>query len=155
MDGSGRTSRGMFLSVGSRTSKLILVVRDKTLFFMHLAVACILGIFTGGLYFQVKTSISGFQNRIGSLFFMVSPDLVESSLHSLIYFLTSIYIFNSIHVLACSICLATTSIYFLDMPILYRSLRLDNTLRFLGLAPCILLSFRPIQLHRGPFPIYS
>ncbi|KAG8737551.1 hypothetical protein FRC10_008064 [Ceratobasidium sp. 414] len=40
--------------------------RDKTLFLMHLAVACVLGIFTGGLYFHVKTTISGFQNR-GSL----------------------------------------------------------------------------------------
>ncbi|KAG9125549.1 hypothetical protein FRC07_007159 [Ceratobasidium sp. 392] len=46
--------------------------RDKTLFFMHLAVACVLGIFTGGLYFHVKTTISGFQNRVGSLFFMAS-----------------------------------------------------------------------------------
>ncbi|KAG9091130.1 hypothetical protein FRC06_000699 [Ceratobasidium sp. 370] len=40
--------------------------RDQTLFLMHLTVACVLGIFTGGLYFHVKTTISGFQNR-GSL----------------------------------------------------------------------------------------
>ncbi|KAG9085177.1 hypothetical protein FS749_004632 [Ceratobasidium sp. UAMH 11750] len=56
--------------------------RDKTLFLMHLAVACVLGIFTGGLYFHVKTTISGFQNRVGSLFFMGSL-LAFSSLSAL------------------------------------------------------------------------
>ncbi|KAG8720659.1 hypothetical protein FRC09_009177 [Ceratobasidium sp. 395] len=56
--------------------------RDKTLFFMHLAVACVLGVFTGGLYFHVKTTISGFQNRVGSLFFMGSL-LAFSSLSAL------------------------------------------------------------------------
>ncbi|KAL5636267.1 hypothetical protein ACGC1H_004924 [Rhizoctonia solani] len=56
--------------------------RDKTLFFMHLGVAIILGIFTGGLYFKVGVTISGFQNRIGSLFFMGSL-LAFSSLSAL------------------------------------------------------------------------
>ncbi|QRW00883.1 ATP-dependent permease [Ceratobasidium sp. AG-Ba] len=56
--------------------------RDKTLFFMHLAVACVLGLFTGGLYFHVKTTISGFQNRVGSLFFLGSL-LAFSSLSAL------------------------------------------------------------------------
>ncbi|KDN41179.1 hypothetical protein RSAG8_07593, partial [Rhizoctonia solani AG-8 WAC10335] len=56
--------------------------RDKTLFFMHLAVASILGVFTGGLYFKVGVSISGFQNRVGSLFFMGSL-LAFSSLSAL------------------------------------------------------------------------
>ncbi|CAE7207667.1 unnamed protein product [Rhizoctonia solani] len=56
--------------------------RDKTLFFMHLGVACILGIFTGGLYFKVGVTISGFQNRVGSLFFMGSL-LAFSSLSAL------------------------------------------------------------------------
>ncbi|CUA70561.1 putative ATP-dependent permease [Rhizoctonia solani] len=56
--------------------------RDKTLFYMHLAVACILGLFTGGLYFKVGVTISGFQNRIGSLFFMGSL-LAFSSLSAL------------------------------------------------------------------------
>ncbi|CAE6528385.1 unnamed protein product [Rhizoctonia solani] len=56
--------------------------RDKTLFFMHLGVACILGLFTGGLYFKVGVTISGFQNRVGSLFFMGSL-LAFSSLSAL------------------------------------------------------------------------
>ncbi|CAE6436752.1 unnamed protein product [Rhizoctonia solani] len=56
--------------------------RDKTLFYMHLGVACILGIFTGGLYFKVGVTISGFQNRVGSLFFMGSL-LAFSSLSAL------------------------------------------------------------------------
>ncbi|KAH7318800.1 hypothetical protein B0J17DRAFT_747732 [Rhizoctonia solani] len=56
--------------------------RDKTLFFMHLGVATILGIFTGGLYFKVGVTISGFQNRVGSLFFMGSL-LAFSSLSAL------------------------------------------------------------------------
>jgi hypothetical protein len=32
--------------------------------------ACILGVFAGGLYFHVDITISGFQNRVGSLFFL-------------------------------------------------------------------------------------
>ncbi|KAJ7221642.1 hypothetical protein GGX14DRAFT_430547 [Mycena pura] len=44
--------------------------RDKTLFFTHVTVACLLGVFCGGLYFQTGISIAGFQSRIGCLFFL-------------------------------------------------------------------------------------
>lgn len=44
--------------------------RDKTLLLAHLLVAAVLGVFAGGLYFQVDLTIGGFQNRIGSLFFL-------------------------------------------------------------------------------------
>ncbi|KAJ6620338.1 ABC transporter [Mycena sp. CBHHK59/15] len=44
--------------------------RDKTLFFTHVAVSCVLGVFCGGLYFQTGISIAGFQSRIGCLFFL-------------------------------------------------------------------------------------
>ncbi|KAK9899179.1 hypothetical protein P389DRAFT_158475 [Cystobasidium minutum MCA 4210] len=44
--------------------------RDWGLVIMHNAVAAVVGVFVGGLYYQVDTTISGFQNRIGSLFFL-------------------------------------------------------------------------------------
>ncbi|KAJ7090414.1 hypothetical protein B0H15DRAFT_939000 [Mycena belliarum] len=44
--------------------------RDKTLFFTHVAVSCVLGVFCGGLYFQTGITIAGFQSRIGCLFFL-------------------------------------------------------------------------------------
>lgn len=44
--------------------------RDKTLFLAHFALAVVVGAFAGGLYFKVDTSIAGFQNRVGSLFFL-------------------------------------------------------------------------------------
>ncbi|KAF8655801.1 hypothetical protein AX16_002887 [Volvariella volvacea WC 439] len=44
--------------------------RDVTLFFTHMAVSCVLGVFCGGLYYQTDTSISGFQSRVGCLFFL-------------------------------------------------------------------------------------
>ena len=44
--------------------------RDWSLVVMHNAVAIVVGLFVGGLYFQVDTTIAGFQNRIGSLFFI-------------------------------------------------------------------------------------
>ncbi|KIK59076.1 hypothetical protein GYMLUDRAFT_44816 [Collybiopsis luxurians FD-317 M1] len=44
--------------------------RDKTLFFTHVGVACVLGVFCGGLYFNVNTTIAGFQSRVGCLFFL-------------------------------------------------------------------------------------
>lgn len=37
---------------------------------MHNLLGAIVGIFVGGLYWKVDTTISGFQNRIGSLFFL-------------------------------------------------------------------------------------
>ncbi|KAG2132862.1 uncharacterized protein EDB93DRAFT_894772 [Suillus bovinus] len=46
--------------------------RDKTLFFTHMCVACVLGTFCGGLYYQTGLTIAGFQARVGSLFFMGS-----------------------------------------------------------------------------------
>lgn len=44
--------------------------RDKSLLIAHIGLACILGVFAGGLYFKVDITISGFQNRVGSLFFL-------------------------------------------------------------------------------------
>lgn len=38
----------------------------------HIVTACILGVFAGGLYYKVDLSIAGFQNRVGSLFFLGS-----------------------------------------------------------------------------------
>ncbi|KAG0247950.1 hypothetical protein BG011_000695, partial [Mortierella polycephala] len=48
------------------------LVRDKSLLVLHLAVSVILGIFIGGLYFRVPMNLAGFQNRAGSLFFMLA-----------------------------------------------------------------------------------
>jgi hypothetical protein len=45
---------------------------DKTLLIAHVVLACILGVFAGGLYYQVGVTIAGFQNRVGSLFFLGS-----------------------------------------------------------------------------------
>ncbi|KAF8191529.1 ABC transporter [Mycena galopus ATCC 62051] len=44
--------------------------RDKTLFFTHIAVASVLGVFCGGLYYKTGITIAGFQSRIGCLFFL-------------------------------------------------------------------------------------
>ncbi|EKM83122.1 hypothetical protein AGABI1DRAFT_98017 [Agaricus bisporus var. burnettii JB137-S8] len=44
--------------------------RDKSLFITHTAVASVLGVFCGGLYYQTDTSIAGFQSRVGCLFFL-------------------------------------------------------------------------------------
>lgn len=46
--------------------------RDKTLLLAHGVMACILGVFAGGLYYKVNLTIAGFQNRVGSLFFLGS-----------------------------------------------------------------------------------
>lgn len=46
--------------------------RDKTLLIAHLFLACVLGVFAGGLYYKVGLTIAGFQNRVGSLFFLGS-----------------------------------------------------------------------------------
>ncbi|KAF5386697.1 hypothetical protein D9615_001976 [Tricholomella constricta] len=45
-------------------------IRDKTLFFTHVVVSSILGVFCGGLYFKTDTTIAGFQSRVGCLFFL-------------------------------------------------------------------------------------
>ncbi|KAF7353753.1 putative ATP-dependent permease [Mycena venus] len=44
--------------------------RDKSLFFTHIAVSSVLGVFCGGLYFQTGITIAGFQSRVGCLFFL-------------------------------------------------------------------------------------
>ncbi|KAF5371340.1 hypothetical protein D9758_004088 [Tetrapyrgos nigripes] len=46
--------------------------RDKTLFFTHMVVACVVGVFCGGLYYQIGITIAGFQSRVGCLFFVGS-----------------------------------------------------------------------------------
>jgi energy-coupling factor transporter ATP-binding protein EcfA2 len=46
--------------------------RDKTLLVAHVLLACVLGVFAGGLYYKVGVTIAGFQNRVGSLFFLGS-----------------------------------------------------------------------------------
>ncbi|KAF9927373.1 hypothetical protein FBU30_003279 [Linnemannia zychae] len=48
------------------------LIRDKSLLVLHFAVAIVLGIFVGGLYFRVPMDLAGFQNRAGSLFFMLA-----------------------------------------------------------------------------------
>lgn len=70
------------------------LVRDKTLFFAHVGISCVLGVFCGvsphstspyydlaglitildmpgGLYFNTGLTIAGFQSRVGCLFFLV------------------------------------------------------------------------------------
>ncbi|PCH38575.1 ABC transporter [Wolfiporia cocos MD-104 SS10] len=44
--------------------------RDKTLFYAHIAVSCVLGVFCGGLYYKTGITIAGFQSRVGCLFFL-------------------------------------------------------------------------------------
>ncbi|GAA5984754.1 hypothetical protein JCM10908_003487 [Rhodotorula pacifica] len=46
------------------------LVRDPTLILMHNIIPIIVGVVVGGMYFQVKTTIGGFQSRVGALFFM-------------------------------------------------------------------------------------
>ncbi|KAG0247815.1 hypothetical protein BG011_000887 [Mortierella polycephala] len=48
------------------------LIRDRSLLILHLAVAIVLGLFVGGLYFNVTMNLAGFQNRAGSLFFMLA-----------------------------------------------------------------------------------
>ena len=62
--------------------------RDKTLLVAHVLLACILGVFAGGLYFKVSLTIAGFQNRVGSLFFLGS--LVAFSSLSALYNLVEV-----------------------------------------------------------------
>ncbi|MBW0485875.1 hypothetical protein O181_025590 [Austropuccinia psidii MF-1] len=61
--------------------------RDTSLFWLHNATAVLVGIFVGTLYFQVNTTISGFQNRVGSLFFL-GAIIVFSSLSALTNFVS-------------------------------------------------------------------
>jgi len=61
--------------------------RDWTLVIMHNVVSVLVGLFVGGLYYQVNSTIGGFQSRIGSLFFLGSL-LAFSSLSALSNFVT-------------------------------------------------------------------
>lgn len=62
--------------------------RDKTLLVAHVFLACILGVFAGGLYYKVNLTIAGFQNRVGSLFFLGS--LIAFSSLSALYNLVEV-----------------------------------------------------------------
>ncbi|KAH6919115.1 ABC transporter [Coprinopsis sp. MPI-PUGE-AT-0042] len=44
--------------------------RDKTLFWTHVGVSTLLGVFCGGLYYNTDVTIAGFQSRVGCLFFL-------------------------------------------------------------------------------------
>ncbi|KAK7035840.1 Abc transporter [Favolaschia claudopus] len=59
--------------------------RDKSLFFTHVGVASILGVFCGGLYFQTGITIAGFQSRVGCLFFWLVGALIAFSSLSALY----------------------------------------------------------------------
>ncbi|WVQ65812.1 uncharacterized protein L199_003990 [Kwoniella botswanensis] len=62
--------------------------RDKTLLVAHIFLSCLVGIFAGGLYYKVGITIAGFQNRIGSLFFLGS--LIAFSSLSALYNLVEV-----------------------------------------------------------------
>ncbi|OCF43567.1 hypothetical protein I317_02585 [Kwoniella heveanensis CBS 569] len=62
--------------------------RDKTLLIAHTLLACVLGVFAGGLYYKVDITIAGFQNRVGSLFFLGS--LIAFSSLSALYNLVEV-----------------------------------------------------------------
>ncbi|KAG8858527.1 hypothetical protein FRB96_005199 [Tulasnella sp. 330] len=57
--------------------------RDRALFLAHVAIAAVLGVFCGGLYYKTGITIAGFQSRIGSLFFLGS--LISFSALSALY----------------------------------------------------------------------
>ncbi|KAI8924499.1 hypothetical protein BC831DRAFT_465321 [Entophlyctis helioformis] len=46
--------------------------RQPGLFIAHLAISTILGLFMGGLYWKADSSLGGIQNRLGSIFFLLS-----------------------------------------------------------------------------------
>ncbi|KAF9583604.1 hypothetical protein BGW38_009068 [Lunasporangiospora selenospora] len=48
------------------------LIRDKSLLVLHIVVSITLGLLIGGLYFQAPMTLAGFQNRAGSLFFMLA-----------------------------------------------------------------------------------
>ncbi|WWC88700.1 uncharacterized protein L201_003613 [Kwoniella dendrophila CBS 6074] len=62
--------------------------RDKTLLIAHTLISCLIGVFAGGLYYKVGITIAGFQNRIGSLFFLGS--LIAFSSLSALYNLVEV-----------------------------------------------------------------
>ncbi|KAJ3391242.1 hypothetical protein HDU84_006306 [Entophlyctis sp. JEL0112] len=48
------------------------LVRTPSLLLSHLSLAVILGVFVGGVYYHSDDSLAGLQNRLGSLFFILS-----------------------------------------------------------------------------------
>ncbi|KAI9339608.1 hypothetical protein BDR26DRAFT_918973 [Obelidium mucronatum] len=48
------------------------LIRTPSLFLGHIAISVVMGVFVGGVYFHSDSSISGVQNRLGSLFFILS-----------------------------------------------------------------------------------
>ncbi|KAH8927487.1 hypothetical protein BT69DRAFT_1316923 [Atractiella rhizophila] len=74
-----------FETIGAR--EIYNLRRDWSLIVMHNVLAIIIGVFVGGLFYQVNDSISGFQNRVGSLFFLGSL-IAFSSLSALSNFVS-------------------------------------------------------------------
>jgi len=63
---------------------LLGLLRDKTFFLAHIVISALLGVFCGGLYWNIGDTIAGFQSRVGSLFFLVrfvSPPPNPESTH--------------------------------------------------------------------------
>jgi hypothetical protein len=90
--------------------------RDKTLFFTHVLVAAVLGVFCGaylsfsafdplfihflgGLYYQTGIDIAGFQSRVGCLFFLVRSWIFLVSWYSLQASQGSLIAFSSLSAL--------------------------------------------------------
>ncbi|KAI8621918.1 P-loop containing nucleoside triphosphate hydrolase protein [Chytriomyces sp. MP71] len=48
------------------------LVRTPSLFLSHVLLSILLGVFVGGVYYKSDVTISGIQNRLGSLFFVLS-----------------------------------------------------------------------------------
>ncbi|ODQ67397.1 hypothetical protein NADFUDRAFT_49829 [Nadsonia fulvescens var. elongata DSM 6958] len=61
---------GQFLIISDRTFKNL--YRDPLLLFAHYVMAIVLGLFCGVVYYQISDDISGFQNRLGVFFFLLS-----------------------------------------------------------------------------------
>ena len=53
-----------------RSTKVFM--RSPSTLFTHVAIAIVLGLFIGFLYYQINDSLAGIQNRLGSIFFMQS-----------------------------------------------------------------------------------
>lgn len=54
----------------SRSSKALW--RKPSLLLAHLTISIVLGIFLGALYYQSNSTLGGFQNRLGSVFFLLA-----------------------------------------------------------------------------------
>jgi ABC-type multidrug transport system permease subunit len=58
------------IQLSRRSAKIL--YRDPSLLLSHIAASIILGLFIGGLYFKSDSSLAGFQNFLGSAFFLLS-----------------------------------------------------------------------------------